>query len=116
MRKGLIALLAIVAMAFVPASAEAKCHTKTCKQRVYMKKYAKPYAGWLSSTRQCESGGNYAINTGNGFYGAYQFTITSWNAVGGTGYPHNAPSYEQDYRAVKLLQLQGNGAWPVCGH
>lgn len=77
--------------------------------------YTRPYRGWLYSTRMCESGGRYGISTGNGFYGAYQFTLQSWAAVGGRGMPHlNAP-LEQDYRAVRLLHLQGRGAWPVCG-
>jgi hypothetical protein len=74
-----------------------------------------PYRGWLARVRACESGGNYAINTGNGFYGAYQFTLPSWYSVGGRGMPHWAPPIEQDYRAVLLLHSQGRGAWPVCG-
>lgn len=66
--------------------------------------------------RKCESGsdGLYLANTGNGFYGAYQFTKSSWAAVGGTGYPHNAPPSEQDMRAKRLKDLQGWGAWPAC--
>lgn len=74
-----------------------------------------PYRAWLASTRACESGGVYGTNTGNGFFGAYQFTLSSWLAVGGAGYPHLAPPLEQDYRAVRLLRVQGVGAWPVCG-
>ena len=62
----------------------------------------------------CESGGNWAINTGNGFYGGLQFTLTSWKAVGGTGYPHQASKAEQIARAEKLQDIQGWGAWPVC--
>ena len=63
---------------------------------------------------QCESGGNWAINTGNGFYGGVQFTLTSWRAVGGQGYPHQASKAEQIDRAEKLLAIQGWGAWPSC--
>lgn len=73
------------------------------------------YRAWLASTRACESGGRYRTATGNGFWGAYQFTLSSWRAVGGRGYPHLAPPLEQDYRAVRLLHVQGAGAWPVCG-
>ena len=80
-----------------------------------MRKVVAPYRAWLASTRQCESGGRYGIATGNGFYGAYQFTLSSWRAVGGWGMPHYAAPIEQDYRAVRLLHLQGRGAWPVCG-
>jgi Transglycosylase-like domain len=77
----------------------------------------RPYRWWLRAVRYCESGnhGLYRANTGNGFYGAYQFTLSSWYAVGGSGYPHQASPLEQDYRAVRLLHLQGPGAWPVCG-
>jgi hypothetical protein len=85
--------------------------------RWYMRRHraTRGYRGWLASTRACESGGRYGTNTGNGFFGAYQFTLSSWRAVGGRGYPHLAPPLEQDYRAVRLLHLQGAGAWPVCG-
>lgn len=63
---------------------------------------------------QCESGGNWAINTGNGFYGGLQFTISSWQAVGGSGLPSNASREEQIMRAERLLAIQGWGAWPAC--
>jgi hypothetical protein len=75
----------------------------------------RPYRAWLARVRRCESGGNYAIDTGNGFFGAYQFTLRSWHGVGGQGMPHHAGRLEQDYRAVRLLHVQGRGAWPVCG-
>lgn len=63
---------------------------------------------------QCESGGNWAINTGNGFYGGLQFTLSSWQAVGGSGLPSNASREEQIMRAEQLLAMQGWGAWPAC--
>lgn len=63
---------------------------------------------------QCESGGDWAINTGNGYYGGLQFHPTSWAGVGGTGYPHHATREEQIARAKQLQQLQGWGAWPGC--
>lgn len=62
----------------------------------------------------CESGGNWGISTGNGFYGGLQFTLSSWRAVGGTGYPNQASREEQIMRAQKLQAMQGWGAWPVC--
>ena len=71
--------------------------------------------GQLASIRACESGGNYATNTGNGFYGAYQFTQQSWEAVGGTGNPAAASPAEQDRRAAMLMAQSGSGNWPVCG-
>jgi LysM repeat protein len=63
---------------------------------------------------QCESGGNWSINTGNGFYGGLQFTLSSWRAAGGSGYPNEASREEQIARAQILQASQGWGAWPVC--
>ncbi len=62
----------------------------------------------------CESGGRWHLSTGNGFYGGLQFTLSSWRAVGGSGYPHQASKAEQIARAEKLMAIQGWGAWPAC--
>lgn len=63
---------------------------------------------------QCESGGNWAINTGNGYYGGLQFSLSSWRAVGGTGYPHEH-SRETQIEMGKRLQASGGwGHWPAC--
>lgn len=64
---------------------------------------------------QCESGGNWAINTGNGFHGGLQFTAQTWHAYGGTGAAENASRETQIAVARKVLAGQGIGAWPVCG-
>ncbi|MET0786946.1 MAG: transglycosylase family protein [Paenisporosarcina sp.] len=63
---------------------------------------------------ECESGGDWSINTGNGYYGGLQFALQSWQAVGGTGYPHEHSREEQIRRAEILLEMQGWGAWPTC--
>jgi LysM repeat protein len=63
---------------------------------------------------QCESNGNWSINTGNGYYGGLQFALSSWEWVGGTGYPHEASKSEQIARAELLLERQGWNAWPAC--
>ncbi|MBW3621051.1 MAG: transglycosylase family protein [Actinobacteria bacterium] len=63
---------------------------------------------------QCESNGNWAINTGNGYYGGIQFSLSSWRAVGGAGYPHHNSKWEQIHRGELLQQRQGWGAWPSC--
>lgn len=63
---------------------------------------------------QCESGGNWAINTGNGYYGGLQFSLSSWRGVGGVGYPHQASREEQIARGKMLQARQGWGAWPSC--
>lgn len=61
--------------------------------------------------RMCESGNNYAINTGNGYYGAYQFDLGTWRGVGGAGYPNHASAAEQDYRARLLYRSRGWSPW-----
>lgn len=63
---------------------------------------------------QCESGGNWSINTGNGFYGGLQFTQQSWNGVGMSGSPVNATRAQQIEAGERLLAIQGWGAWPAC--
>ncbi len=64
---------------------------------------------------QCESGGNWTISSGNGFYGGLQFSPATWTANGGTGMPHQASREEQIRVAENVLRTQGIGAWPVCG-
>lgn len=69
------------------------------------------------SLAQCESGGNWSINTGNGFYGGLQFTASTWAAFGGTAYApsaHLASREQQIAVAQKVQQGQGWGAWPAC--
>ncbi|MCB4208666.1 transglycosylase family protein [Arthrobacter sp. UM1] len=63
---------------------------------------------------QCESGGNWNANTGNGFFGGIQFTQQSWNGVGMSGSPANASRAEQIQAGERLLAQQGWGAWPAC--
>ncbi|MFD1813348.1 transglycosylase family protein [Rhodococcus gannanensis] len=64
---------------------------------------------------QCESGGNWSTNTGNGYYGGLQFSQSTWAANGGTGQAHNASKEEQVRVAENVLATQGAGAWPHCG-
>lgn len=63
---------------------------------------------------KCESGGNWKINTGNGYYGGLQFNPRTWRAHGGKGMPHQASKAEQIRIAQKVLKTQGWGAWPAC--
>ena len=63
----------------------------------------------------CESGGNWAISTGNGYFGGLQFTMGTWRANGGSGSPAGASREEQIRVAENVLRSQGLGAWPVCG-
>lgn len=67
---------------------------------------------------QCESGGNWSINTGNGYYGGLQFSQSSWAAAGGTAYAPRADlatKGQQIQVAEKLLAMQGPGAWGCAG-
>lgn len=64
----------------------------------------------------CESGGNWAANTGNGFYGGLQFKVSTWKEHGGTGSPADASRDEQIAVANRVMANQGPKAWPKCGH
>lgn len=68
-----------------------------------------------AALRRCESGGDYTMNSGNGFYGAYQFDLQTWQSMGGTGLPSDAPPWEQDARARALYAARGAQPWPICG-
>ncbi|MDH6710980.1 nucleoid-associated protein YgaU [Kitasatospora sp. MAA19] len=123
-------------MTFRHETAAATISTATKRNRVRMAVVAGaavaalPVAGLVTATSasaasvstwdsvaQCESGGNWAINTGNGFYGGLQFTSSTWAAFGGTAYASQAnlaTKAQQISVAEKVLASQGPGAWPVC--
>ena len=78
--------------------------------------HAAPDSDW-DRLAQCESGGNWAINTGNGFHGGLQFTASTWNAHGGqqyAPYAYQASREQQITVAERVLASQGWGAWPAC--
>ncbi|MFH8990964.1 transglycosylase family protein [Streptomyces sp. NPDC017940] len=67
---------------------------------------------------QCEAGGNWSINTGNGYYGGLQFSASTWAAYGGTQYASTADKASKSQQIAigeKVLAGQGKGAWPSCG-
>ncbi len=68
----------------------------------------------LELLRECESGGNYGANTGNGYYGAYQFSSETWRGLGYERLPHQAAPEVQDEAAVRLQSERGWRAWPAC--
>ena len=74
---------------------------------------AAPASTW-DSLAQCESGGNWATNTGNGYSGGLQFSQSTWAAYGGTGSAANASREQQIAVAQKVQARQGWGAWPAC--
>jgi uncharacterized protein YabE (DUF348 family) len=73
-------------------------------------------SGVWDQLAQCESGGNWSINTGNGYYGGLQFNIDTWRAYGGTGYPHENSREAQIAVATRLRDANGGsyGSWPSC--
>ncbi|KJS57969.1 transglycosylase [Streptomyces rubellomurinus] len=77
---------------------------------------AAPATVW-DKVADCEATGNWAINSGNGFYGGLQFTSSTWAAFGGTAYAAQANQATKDQQisiGEKVLAAQGPGAWPVC--
>jgi Transglycosylase-like domain len=94
-----------------------KKYVEARKARIAAKKVYAPAGGILYAIRMCESGGNYSTNTGNGFYGAYQFTVGTWHANGGSGMPHLNSPQEQDRVAMNLYRKVGthtSASWPNC--
>jgi transglycosylase-like protein len=83
---------------------------------------ARPAATYSGNTvwdalAKCESGGNWAINTGNGYYGGLQFSLATWNGYGGdefATYPHQATRDEQIIVAERLRAARGYAPWPAC--
>ena len=71
------------------------------------------YATW-DALADCESGGNWAINTGNGYYGGLQFSAATWQSVGGTGLPHEHSRETQIHFGQVLQARSGWGQWPHC--
>lgn len=84
-------------------------------RRAARQRIVRAVAAKLAVIRACESGGDYTTNTGNGFYGAYQFDRGTWASVGGSGVASDAPPAEQDLRAAMLMARSGSSPWPVCG-
>jgi hypothetical protein len=71
-----------------------------------------------NAVAQCESGGNWSINTGNGYFGGLQFSQSTWEAFGGTDHAPRADLATRSQQiavAEKVLAVQGPGAWPTCG-
>jgi len=108
----------LVARDVVGASVLAKVVPTIVKVGTKEEEPASNFAGgntvW-DALAQCESGGNWAINTGNGYYGGLQFNVGTWRAYGGTGLPSQASRETQIAIATKLRDASGGyGAWPGC--
>ena len=98
-------LAAFLAVTDLPGPGESSAHTRPPATS----------SADLAALRDCESGGDYSANSGNGYYGAYQFTPETWASVGGSGLPSEASPAEQDMRAQMLLEQSGTSPWPSCG-
>lgn len=88
--------------------------TKTARKSSGSSSSSTPSGSVWDKLAQCESGGNWSINTGNGYYGGLQFSLSTWRAYGGKGYPHQASRDEQIRIAKKLQAAAGWGSWPAC--
>lgn len=94
---------------------EARRQLRIAKRRARPKPQPVVVPAHLQAIAQCESGGDPAAIGGGGLYrGKYQFSVATWQAVGGQGDPAAAPEAEQDRRAIALYNSSGPGQWPVC--
>jgi multidrug efflux pump subunit AcrA (membrane-fusion protein) len=99
------------AQAAAQAQAEAEAQAQAAQQS---KSSSTPSGGVWLELRDCESGDNYATDTGNGYYGAYQFLLSTWEDLGFSGLPSSASPATQDQAAQELQARSGWGQWPAC--
>lgn len=97
-----------------PIMASTAQPTKAPTAKVEAAESADAMESALAGLRKCESGNRYNLNTGNGYYGAYQFSPRTWKGLGLSGLPHEASPAEQDAAARKLQAKAGWGQWPAC--
>ncbi len=98
-----------------PTTTVIKVGTKPAAPAAPATNYASGGTVW-DRIAQCESGGNWAANTGNGYYGGLQFSLGTWHSYGGSGYPNQHSRAEQIAVAERVRAAEGGyGAWPVCG-
>lgn len=102
----------------VPVQQQQSVRVATGRARVSAPRAAANFAPGDGSVwdrlAKCESGGNWAINTGNGYYGGLQFNLGTWKSNGGSGYPHQASREEQIRVAENLRAARGYAPWPAC--
>lgn len=118
---GPLLLLAALAHAHVEG-----CHTTKCDRRISAKRhrhywvgrfqaFSTSWRGWAHSTSWCEANHRADTNTGNGFYGAFQYTLQTAGVAGFHRRPDLTTWHEQAVRSIRYAQRHGTGAWPVCG-
>ena len=100
------------------ADAAAAAKQAQARAKAAAPKVAAVYGGTIDGAfallRQCEAGGNYATNTGNGYYGAYQYNLGTWANYGGYARPDLAPPAVQDAKARETQARRGWSPWPAC--
>lgn len=92
----------------VPAHADVDANTSADASSV------RPSPDALAILRSCESGGDYTADNGDGFYGAYQFMLGTWQSLGYGGYPNEAAPEVQDEAVARLYARSGWAPWPGC--
>jgi len=98
------------------AAAEEAAEEPHRQQDVAPEAPAAPSGGVWDSLAQCESGGNWSTNTGNGYYGGLQFSLSTWQGHGGSGLPSESSREAQIAVAERVRSSQGWGAWPACSN
>jgi hypothetical protein len=96
------------------AEAQAKASAKRVVVRRVAVAQVAPTADLLYRLRLCESGGTYNRNSGNGYYGAYQYAISSWGGYGGYARADLAPAEVQDAKVMADIAVRGWYPWPAC--
>jgi flagellar biosynthesis GTPase FlhF len=96
------------------AAAQAAAQQAAQQQQAAAATAPSSLGGDFAALRQCESGGDYSDNTGNGYYGAYQFSESTWQGMGYSGLPSEASPAQQDQVAEQLQAQQGWSPWPSC--
>jgi hypothetical protein len=89
------------------AQAQQRARARRAKRAELVRRWA--------GVAECESGGNWSTNTGNGYYGGLQFSLQTWQAYGGRGRPDQQPAWYQSGIAERVRHDTGLGAWPNCG-
>jgi hypothetical protein len=82
---------------------------------IYISEMRRNLVDRWSGVARCESGGNWSINTGNGYYGGLQFSLGTWSAYGGQGRPDQQPAWYQATIADRVRTQSGLHHWPHCG-
>jgi hypothetical protein len=93
---------------------EARQLREYLRQAAVARRRAALVARW-QGVADCEAGGNWHINTGNGHYGGLQFSLGTWQAYGGPGMPHEQAAWRQAEIGERVRLDTGLGAWPHCG-